>query len=214
MPYTPDPCFIVKMITRSASVLGKIGLPAPIERLKTEDWDVVVVGAGHNGLTCAAYLARAGKRVLVLEARERIGGACTAEEPWPGVRMSPCAYLCGLLHPLVVDELGLVEHGFEWTPASNGLFVPFWMGPVFSCLMMTRRVNRRFDESTLTTSKAGELWETCSAVCAMRCVPPALETCGLGMLRQKKRSRAAWRATRRLATYCSTGQWLSSSRDI
>ena len=96
-----------------------------MERLKSEDWDVVIVGAGHNGLTCAAYLARAGKRVLVLEARERIGGACTAEEPWPGVRMSPCAYLCGLLHPLVVDELGLVDRGFEWTPASNGLFVPF-----------------------------------------------------------------------------------------
>jgi len=85
----------------------------------------VIVGAGHNGLTCAAYLARAGKQVLVLEARERIGGACTIDEPWPGVRMSPCAYLCGLLHPLVIDELGLVKRGFDWTPASNGLFVPF-----------------------------------------------------------------------------------------
>lgn len=116
------------MFTNSASVLGRIGLPAPIQHLQAEDWDVVIIGAGHNGLTCAAYLARAGKRVLVLEARDRIGGACTAEEPWPGVRMSPCAYLCGLLHPLVVDELGLVDRGFEWTPASNGLFVPFLDG--------------------------------------------------------------------------------------
>ncbi|HYZ86959.1 MAG TPA: NAD(P)/FAD-dependent oxidoreductase, partial [Bryobacteraceae bacterium] len=74
---------------------------------------------------CAAYLARAGKQVLVLEARERIGGACTAEEVWPGVKLSPCAYLCGLLHPLVVEELGLAERGFEWIPAINGLFVPF-----------------------------------------------------------------------------------------
>lgn len=88
-------------------------------------WDAVIVGAGHNGLTCAAYLAQAGRRVLVLEARQRIGGACTIEEPWPGVRMSPCAYLAGLLHPLVIDELNLVERGFSWTPASNGLFVPF-----------------------------------------------------------------------------------------
>ena len=89
------------------------------------DWDVIVVGAGHNGLTCATYLARAGKRVLVLEARNRIGGACTIEEPWPGVRVSPCAYLAGLLHPLVVEELDLYARGFHWTPAVNGLFVPF-----------------------------------------------------------------------------------------
>jgi phytoene dehydrogenase-like protein len=88
-------------------------------------WDCVVVGAGHNGLACAAYLARAGNKVLVLEARDRIGGACTIEEPFPGVRMSPCAYLAGLLHPLVIEELDLPGFGFEWTPASNGLFVPF-----------------------------------------------------------------------------------------
>jgi phytoene dehydrogenase-like protein len=58
-------------------------------------------------------------------ARERIGGACTIEEPWPGVRLSPCAYLAGLLHPLVIEELDLSRRGFEWTPATNGLFVPF-----------------------------------------------------------------------------------------
>ncbi len=88
-------------------------------------WDALIVGAGHNGLTCAAYLARAGKRVLVLESRERIGGACTLEEPWPGVRMSPCAYLAGLLHPLVIEELNLPALGYSWTPAINGLFIPF-----------------------------------------------------------------------------------------
>lgn len=105
--------------------LGLIGLPAPIRDLAARQWDAVIVGAGHNGLSCAAYLARAGKRVLVLEARERIGGACTIEEPWPGVRLSPCAYLAGLLHPLVIDELGLEARGFSWSPATNGLFVPF-----------------------------------------------------------------------------------------
>jgi len=109
-------------------VLGLIGQSAPIRELAARSWDAVIVGAGHNGLTCAAYLARAGKRVLVLESRERIGGACTIEEPFPGVRMSPCAYLAGLLHPLVIEELGLPARGFRWTPAVNGLFVPFLDG--------------------------------------------------------------------------------------
>ncbi len=114
--------------SRTAQKLGEIGLPAPVRELAARTWDVIVVGAGHNGLACAAYLARAGKRVLVLEARARIGGACTIEEPFPGVRMSPCAYLAGLLHPLVVEELGLPARGFRWTPAVNGLFVPFLDG--------------------------------------------------------------------------------------
>jgi phytoene dehydrogenase-like protein len=109
----------------TAAVLGRIGLPEPVRALAGRPWDVIVVGAGHNGLACAAYLARAGRRVLVLESRERVGGACTLEEPWPGVRMSPCAYVAGLLHPLVIDELDLRGHGFRWTPAVGGLFVPF-----------------------------------------------------------------------------------------
>jgi phytoene dehydrogenase-like protein len=109
----------------AAATFGRIGLPRPIKALASERWDVIIVGAGHNGLACAAYLARAGRRVLVLEARERVGGACTMEETWPGFRVSPCAYVCGLLHPLIIEELGLVEHGFEWHAATPGLFVPF-----------------------------------------------------------------------------------------
>ncbi len=112
----------------TAQKLGELGLPAPIRELAAQPWDAIIVGAGHNGLTCATYLARAGKRVLVLEARQRVGGACTIEEPFPGVRMSPCAYLAGLLHPLVIEELALPARGFRWTPAVNGLFVPFLDG--------------------------------------------------------------------------------------
>ncbi|GGA55813.1 FAD-dependent oxidoreductase [Edaphobacter acidisoli] len=116
------------MSSPTAAVLGEIGLPAPIHELASRRWDVIIVGAGHNGLACATYLARAGRRVLVLESRSRVGGACTIEEPFPGVHMSPCAYLAGLLHPLVVSELNLPARGFEWTPAVNGLFVPFLDG--------------------------------------------------------------------------------------
>ncbi len=107
------------------NTFGVIGLPMPVKELAARPWDVIVVGAGHNGLTCAAYLARAGRRVLVLEARERVGGACTLEEPWPGFRVSPCAYLAGLLHPLVIDELDFPAWGYHWTPATAGMFVPF-----------------------------------------------------------------------------------------
>jgi phytoene dehydrogenase-like protein len=116
------------MRSPTAAVLGEIGLPIPIRDLAARTWDAIIVGAGHNGLACAAYLARAGKRVLVIESRQRVGGACTIEEPFPGVRMSPCAYLAGLLHPLVVEELDLTRRGFQWTPAVNGMFVPFLDG--------------------------------------------------------------------------------------
>src|SRR6516162_5287156 len=100
------------MSSPTAAVLGELGLPMPVRELAKKPWDLTIVGAGHNGLACAAYLARAGQRVLVIEGRTRVGGACTIEEPFPGVRMSPCAYLAGLLHPLVVSELDLPKRGF------------------------------------------------------------------------------------------------------
>ena len=112
-------------MSKTADTLSQLGLPESLASLTARTWDVIIVDAGHNGLTCAAYLARAGKRVLVLEARDRMGGACTLEEPWPGYRISPCAYLCGLLHPLVIEELNLPARGFTWTPASSGMFIPF-----------------------------------------------------------------------------------------
>src|SRR5215207_8915062 len=96
------------------AALGKVGLPAPLSELAGRDWDAIVVGGGHNGLTAAAYLARAGRSVLVLERREQLGGACTLERPFPDERyvVSPCAYVVGLLDALVVRELGLERRGY------------------------------------------------------------------------------------------------------
>jgi phytoene dehydrogenase-like protein len=88
-------------------------------------WDVVVVGGGHNGLACAAYLARAGLDVLVLERREVLGGAAVTEETWPGYRISSASYVVSLMPPRVVAELELKRFGYEVSLVSPDYFVPF-----------------------------------------------------------------------------------------
>jgi len=88
-------------------------------------YDVIIVGAGHNGLVTAAYLARAGKRVLVLERRHLVGGACVTEELWPGFKVSTAAYVNSLLRPEVIRDLELPRHGFELLPRSPSSFTPF-----------------------------------------------------------------------------------------
>src|SRR5439155_5901893 len=87
--------------------------------------DVIIVGGGHNGLTCATYLARAGAKVLVLERRHVLGGACTTEEVWPGCKVSTAAYVNSLLRPQIVRELELKKHGFAMLPRDPSSFTPF-----------------------------------------------------------------------------------------
>jgi len=95
--------------------------------------DVIVIGGGHNGLVCAAYLARAGRRVLVLERRERIGGAAVTEEVFPGFRFSMFSYVVSLLRPEIVRDLELARHGLHilplestLTPLPNGDYLAQW----------------------------------------------------------------------------------------
>ncbi|HEX5109112.1 MAG TPA: NAD(P)/FAD-dependent oxidoreductase [Vicinamibacterales bacterium] len=86
-------------------------------------YDVVIIGAGHNGLTAAAYLARAGRRVLVLERRHLVGGAAVTEEVFKGYRFSVCSYVVSLLRPEIIRELDLPRHGLEILPL-DGTFTP------------------------------------------------------------------------------------------
>ena len=86
-------------------------------------YDVIVIGGGHNGLTNAAYLARAGKKVLVLERRHVLGGAAVTEEVFPGFRFSVCSYVVSLLRPEIIRDLDLPRHGLEILPL-DGTFTP------------------------------------------------------------------------------------------
>jgi phytoene dehydrogenase-like protein len=90
-------------------------------------YDAIVIGGGHNGLTAAAYLGRAGRKVLVLERRHIVGGAAVTEEVFPGFHFSVCSYVVSLLRPEIIRELDLPRHGLEILPL-DGTFTPMPSG--------------------------------------------------------------------------------------
>src|SRR6266446_5029641 len=88
-------------------------------------FDAIIIGAGHNGLVTACYLARAGKKVLVLERRHVVGGACVTEEIFPGFKVSTAAYVNSLFRKDIIRELRLHDYGFAVLERNPSSFSPF-----------------------------------------------------------------------------------------
>jgi phytoene dehydrogenase-like protein len=118
-------------------------------------YDAIVVGAGHNGLVTAAYLAKARKKVLVLEGRNRVGGAASTEEVFPGFRVDTGAHRVGGLSTRVIDDLGLVGHGLTLLEADPCVFVPVTGG---APLTMWRDAQRTADSIREFSPTDADAW--------------------------------------------------------
>jgi len=146
---------------------------------KSSRYDVVVIGGGHNGLICAAYLAKAGRQVLVLERRHVIGGAAVSEELYPGFMFSVASYVVSLFRPHIIRELDLARHGYHVIPMDCA-FQPLCKGPGLARWADPNRTRREiahfsrrdaeiYPEFSRVMTRMGQLAKT-----AIDHVPPVL----------------------------------------
>lgn len=136
--------------------------------MPTPDYDAIVIGAGHNGLVCAGYLARGGMNVLVVERRPFVGGAAVTEEIFPGYRLSACSYHCYLLQDKVVDDFELRRHGFDVYQLDPKRFSPYPDGRhllFFDSLEATQEQIAKFSpEDAKAVPRWNDLWKRAAAL--------------------------------------------------
>jgi phytoene dehydrogenase-like protein len=136
-------------------------------------YDAIVIGGGHNGLVHAAYLARAGRKVLVLERRHVLGGAAVTEEVFPGFKFSVCSYVVSLLRPEIIRELDLPRHGLEILPL-DGTFTPMPSGDYLWRMNDHARTRREIARHSRTDAEAYDEYALAMVEMA-RFVKPILE---------------------------------------
>ena len=136
----------------------------------TGRYDAIIIGGGHNGLVTAAYLARAGKHVVVLERRHLVGGAAVTEEIVPGYKFSVFSYVVSLLRPEIIRDLSLPSHGLEILPLESTV-TPMFNGDYLAAWPDSDQTRREVARHSLKDAEAYEEYSRLMGLMAMAVKP-------------------------------------------